>query len=355
MNENPNAYVCIMAGGSGERFWPMSRRRTPKHLLKLFSERTLLEDTVRRLDGAVPRENIFVLTNEAQLESTRAALPFLSPAQIVAEPEKRDTAPAAALATGLVRARNRDAVMALLPADHLIKDTARLAQQLKAALARAAGSDALLTFAIRPAYPSPGFGYLEMGDELGRSPELGVVRRVVRFVEKPDLATAERYVASGDYAWNAGMFIWRVGAFLSEVEHHAPELAKFVRDFPAGDPTPYLAEHFAALPKTSVDYAVMEKAARVETIVAEYDWDDVGMWTSLPPHLDRDAGDNSSKGMIVTENAQNNIAISNGRIIALVGVKDLVVVETADAVLVCHRDAVQDIKKLMPVLPKELQ
>ncbi|ACB77081.1 mannose-1-phosphate guanylyltransferase [Opitutus terrae] len=355
MNEHSNTYVCIMAGGSGERFWPMSRRRTPKHLLKLFSERTLLEETVRRFEGVVPRANIFVLTNEAQLEPTRAALPMLAPDQIIAEPEKRDTAPAAALATGLVRARAKDGVMALLPADHLIKNTARLAEQLGAALARAAGTDALLTFAIKPSYPSPGFGYLEMGEELDRTPTLGVVRRAVRFVEKPDLPTAERYVAGGNHAWNAGMFIWRVSAFLDEAERHAPALAKFVREFPAGDPSAYLQARFGALPKTSVDYAVMEKAARVETILAEYDWDDVGMWTSLPPHLQQDAAGNAVKGAVLAENATRNIAISNGRVVALVGVKDLVVVETPDAVLVCHRDAVQDIKKLMPMLPKELQ
>ena len=354
MTENPNAFVCIMAGGSGERFWPMSRQRTPKHLLKLFGDRTLLEETVHRLENVVPRANIFILTNDVQLAATREALSFLAPEQIVAEPAKRDTAPAAALATGLVRARNPQGVMALLPADHLIHNTRRLAEQLAAALARAATTDALLTFAIKPAYPSPGFGYLEMGDEVAHPPELGQVRQVKRFVEKPDLATAERYVASGNYAWNAGMFIWRASAFVAETEKHAPELANFVKAFPAGDPTSYLAEKFPHLPKISVDYAVMEKAAQVETIVAEYDWDDVGMWTSLPPHLPGDENSNAVRGTVLGVNAKNNIAISNGRTVALVGVSDLVVVETADAVLVCHRDAVQDIKKLMPMLPKEL-
>ena len=354
MNENPNAYVCIMAGGSGERFWPMSRQRTPKHLLKLFSDRTLLEETVRRLDGVVPQANIFVLTNKVQLEATREALSFLAPEQIVAEPAKRDTAPAAALATGYVRARNPQATLAVLPADHLIRNVARLGEQLAAGLARAATTDALLTFAITPTYPSPGFGYLEMGEELARTPAGGVVRKVTRFVEKPDIATAEKYLASGHYAWNAGQFIWSVSAFLAEAERNAPALAQFVRDFPAGDPTAYLAERFPALPKISVDYAIMEKAAAVETIVAEYDWDDVGMWTSLPPHMPADAGGNSVRGHVISADAKNNVVLSNGRTIALVGVSDLVVVETADAVLVCHRDRVQDIKKLMPQLPPHL-
>ncbi|HVU25843.1 MAG TPA: sugar phosphate nucleotidyltransferase [Opitutus sp.] len=354
MKENSNAYVCIMAGGSGERFWPMSRHRTPKHLLKLFSDRTLLEDTVRRLEGVVPDENIFVLTNLAQLAATRVALPMLAPEQIIAEPAKRDTAPAAALATGLVRAKNPDAVMALLPADHLIKDWGEFRAQLRWTLHHANTTDALLTFAIKPTYPSPGFGYLEMGERRKLAAKSMVLRRVKRFVEKPDVATAKRYLASGNYAWNAGMFIWRVGAFLAETEQHAPELAKFVKEFPAGDPTRFLAKRFPLLPKISVDFAIMEKAATVETIVAKFDWDDVGMWTSLPPHLPKDRAGNAAHGALLTIDAHDNIAMSNGRLIALVGVKDLVVVETPDAVLVCHREQVQEIKKLIPKLPGEL-
>jgi mannose-1-phosphate guanylyltransferase len=352
LQENPNAYVCIMAGGSGERFWPMSRQRTPKHLLKLFSDRTLVEDTVRRLDGVVPRANVFVLTNAAQLDGTRAALAgVIAEANIIAEPAKRDTAAAAALATGLVRARNPRGVLALLPADALIKNVAALAGQLAAALARAATTDALLTFAIKPDHAATGFGYLEMGEPAG-----GGFRQVKRFVEKPDAVTAARYVESGNYAWNAGMFFWSVAAFLAEAERHTPELAKFIREFPAGDPAAYLAEKFPTLvPKVSVDYAIMEKAAAVETMLAEFDWDDVGLWTALPPHLAKDADGNATRGAVVSVGgAAGNIAVSNGRVIALVGVKDLVVVETADAVLVCHKDALPEIKKLMSVLPKEV-
>jgi len=351
MKVNPNFYACIMAGGSGERFWPMSRARTPKHLLKLFSDRTLVEDTVRRLEGVVPLANVFVLTNTAQLETTRTALKgVVDEANIIAEPAKRDTAAAAALATALVRARDPQGVLALLPADALIKDAATLARQVAAALRRATTSTALLTFAIKPDHAATGFGYLEMGDAAGDG-----FRKVKRFVEKPDAATAERYVESGHYAWNAGMFFWSATAFLAEAEKHTPMLAGFIREFPAGDPTAFLAARFPTLePKVSVDYAIMEKAGAVETMLAEFDWDDVGLWTALPKHLPKDAGHNAVRGPVVAVNAAHNIAVSNGRVIALVGVSDLVVVETADAILVCHRDAVQDIKKLMPQLPKEL-
>jgi mannose-1-phosphate guanylyltransferase len=355
MSESSSFYACIMAGGSGERFWPMSRAQTPKHLLKLLSERTLVEETVRRIGAVVPKENIFVLTNAVQLPGTRAALAGLVPeAQIIAEPAKRDTAPAAALATALVRARGGDgATLALLPADAFIADAGAFGRQLAAALPRAAESGAILTIAIKPDHAATGFGYLEMGGERARMAS-GVVREVKRFVEKPDAAKAQAYVASGHFAWNAGMFFWRVGTFLDEADRNAPELARFIRDFPTGEFSDYLAAQFPGLPKISVDYAIMEKARSVETLLAAFDWDDVGLWTALPKHLKRDAAGNASRGPVVVSDAANNIAVSNGRTIALCGVKDLVVVETADAVLVCHRDAVQDIKKIVTQLPKEL-
>lgn len=349
--ENRKAYVCIMAGGSGERFWPMSRKATPKHLLKLFSDQTLVEETVRRLEGIVPFENIFVLTNQAQLEATRQALSFLPTGQIIAEPAKRETAAAAALATALVRARDPQAVMALLPADSLIKNQAVYARQVHAALARAAGSSALLTFAIKPSYPATGFGYLEMADDLGDG-----FRRVARFVEKPDEPTAKEYLAGGNHAWNAGMFVWKVESFLAEATKHTPMLAQFIREFPAGDAATYLAEKFPTLePKVSVDYAIMEKAAAVETCLAEFDWDDVGTWTALPAHMPQDKAGNTNRGKVLALDSSNNIVVSNGRVIALCGVQDLVVVEAGDAVLVCHRDAVQQIKQLMPDLPADVR
>jgi mannose-1-phosphate guanylyltransferase len=302
--------------------------------------------------GVVPPENIFVLTNAAQLEGIRAALPEVPAAQIVAEPARRDTAPAAALATALVRARDPQGVVAILAADAFIRDQQRFNVQLRAAFEWAEKNPSLLTFAITPSHAATGFGYLELGAALGAPGEGGQFRTVKRFVEKPDAATAQGYLKHGAFAWNAGMFVWQAAVFLSEATAQAPELAAFIRDFPAGDASAYLAARFPLLPKISVDYAIMEKASRVATLVADFDWDDVGLWTALPKHLETDAQGNSMRGPVVVTGAANNIAVSNGRVIALCGVKDLVVVETADAVLVCHRDAVQDIKKLHPLLPK---
>jgi mannose-1-phosphate guanylyltransferase len=348
-----NHYACVLAGGTGERFWPMSRVRRPKHLLKLLSDRTLLGDTVRRLDGVVPRGNILILTSEAQAADVRAALPDLAPEQVVAEPARRDSGPAAALATAIVRARNPRAVLALLAADASIRDAARFGVQLRAALDRAEAEPELITFAVRPKTPSTGFGYLELAEELAHGPG-GVFRRVARFVEKPDAATAQRYLDAGNYAWNASIFVWQASVFLAEAERHAPALGAFVRGFPAGDFGPYLAARFPGLPRISVDYAVMEKAARVATLLAEFDWDDVGTWTALPAHLAADPAGNTVRGPVALVDSANNIVVSNGRLITLCGVNDLVVVETPDAILVCHRDSVQALKKLQPLLPKEV-
>ena len=354
---DPRFHACIIAGGSGERFWPMSRASAPKHLLRLFSDRTLLEETILRLKGVVRDRNVWILTNKAQVPLIRRALPRFPRSQIVAEPSKRDTAPAAAVATGLVRARDPRGVVALLPADALIKDRKRFGEQLTQAFRWAGGAGKgstphnLFTFAVAATYPATGFGYLELGGALARGADGSRLMRVKRFVEKPDAATARGYLRSKRYAWNAGMFIWSAARFLNEVEKTAPELAAFVRDFPRGNPATYLSKRFHLLPKISVDYAVLEKASSVATVLADFDWDDVGAWTALPKHHSSDGSGNVSRGLVVSVGTSNTIAVSNGRVIALCGVKDLVVVETADAVLVCHKDSVQDIKKLLPLLP----
>jgi mannose-1-phosphate guanylyltransferase len=342
--------VFIMAGGSGERFWPASRAATPKHLLRLLGEETLLEKTVRRFEGVVASERIFVLTNTAQLEATKAVVPFLPAANIIAEPAKRDTAPAASLATAIARSISPDALIALFPADAMIHDTATFRSQLTEAAEYVAEHNSILTFSITPTHPSTGFGYLEL--EEGAFSKKGVVT-VNRFVEKPDEAKAVAFLEGKCHGWNAGMFLWRAETFLAECRKHQPDLEKFIRDFPKGDHTAYLAERFPALPKISVDYAIMEHAANVAALVARFDWDDVGSWRALPSHLGVDAQGNMIRGKAVTLDASDNIVISGGRTVALCGVKDLVVVETADAILVCHRNAVQKIKNLP--LPPELR
>jgi mannose-1-phosphate guanylyltransferase len=348
-------YACIMAGGSGERFWPLSRIATPKHLVPLLGERTMLEETVRRVEHALPLGNIFVLTNAAQVEACRAAVPHLPPAQFIAEPAKRDTAPACALGTALVRRLDPDAVVVFLPADALIKNAGTFAAQLEKASALAAKDDVIVTFGIRPDHASTRFGYLEAGTALPSSSADCPLFQVNRFVEKPDAARAAEYLASGRFFWNAGIFLWRTGTFLAEAQKHVPELARFIEGFPRGDAGTYIAERFPALPKISVDYAIMEKAARVVVAEARFDWDDVGSWTALPAHLPLDAAGNTVQGTVALHGAENNIVITRGRVVALCGVRDLIVVETADAILVCHRDAAEQVKALQPHLPDQVR
>jgi mannose-1-phosphate guanylyltransferase len=354
MKTSTHLHVFIMAGGSGERFWPLSRTQTPKHLLRLFSEQTLLEQTWRRLDGLVPPEQIYVLTNIAQVEAILKAVPGLKREQLIAEPAKRDTAPAAALATAVARARDPQAVVALLPADALIKNVALFQKNLADAAEQATQPGVIVTLGIPPAWASPGFGYLQLGDTLPAGSNGSALRRVLRFVEKPDAETAQRYVADGHYRWHAGIFIWSADTFQREAEKQTPALATFIQNFPTGEPTAYLAEQFPLLPKISVDYAIMERASQVVAAEAEFDWDDVGSWTALPAHLPQDAQGNTIRGTALTLESKGNILFSTGPHIALCGVDNLVVVATGDAVLVCHPDRVQDVKKLLPQLPPEL-
>lgn len=346
-----------MAGGSGERFWPMSRNLTPKHLLKLLSEKTLLEETARRI-GESYADELYVLTNASQRDGVTQALPDLPGAHILCEPARRDTAPAAALATAIALARSPDATLALLPADAMIHDTAAFRKNLADAFHLAESQRTMVTLAIQPTYPSTGFGYLHLGEALSALPGGSQAARVTRFVEKPDETNARKYLSSGDYAWNAGMFIWKAGLFLEEARRLQPELAAFIEKFtqaPESERNAFIEEHFPKLPKISVDYAIMEQAAHVAAIRAEFDWDDVGTWTALPTHLGCDQNGNTTRGSTALHSSRGNIVISNGRTIALCGVDNLVVVETPDAVLVCHRDHVQDIKKLHVQLPDSVK
>lgn len=344
-------YACIMAGGSGERFWPLSRIAAPKHLVRLLSEQTLLEATVKRIERALPSSHIFVLTNAAQIKGCRARVPHLSPSQFIAEPAKRDTAPACALGTALVRRLDPEAVVVFLPADALIKDDATFAKQLKAASALAARQETIVTFGIRPDHPSTRFGYLEAGKALK---EKGFFE-AKRFVEKPNAARAKTYYKAGHFFWNAGIFLWKASTFMKEARRSQPELARFIDDFPSGNHAAYLAKRFPKLPKISVDYAIMEKAKRIVVAEARFDWDDVGSWTALPTHLPADAHGNTLRGVVAVHDSRGNIVFAQKRVIALCGVRDLIVVETDDAILVCHRDAAEQIKHLQAHLPDEVR
>jgi len=353
----PPFLLFIMAGGSGERFWPLSRKAKPKHLLKLVSSKTLLEETVLRLKPLARKpSHLLILTNHEQIPGVRKALPRFPKSSLIPEPAKRDTAPATALATALALRNDPNAVLALLPADALIGKHPIFRSQLAAAARAAALSPSFVTLGIKPSYPSTGFGYLRLGNKTLPKVKGGPFLHVRRFVEKPSLAKAKSYLRSGQYAWNAGIFVWKASTFLAEARRQQPALARFIENFPKrGSYTSYLKREFPKLPKISVDYAIMESAKSVLAVKASFPWDDVGSWTALPAHLPTDIKGNTLRGNITAVDSQDTLAIAEGgRHIALLGTKNLVVVDTPDALLVCPKDRVQEVKKLMGLLPKEL-
>ena len=353
----PPLLLFIMAGGSGERFWPLSRKAKPKHLLKLVSSKTLLEETVLRLKPLAPRpSNLLILTNHEQIPGIRKALPRFPKSSLIPEPAKRDTAPAAALATALALRNNPDAILALLPADAVIGKAPIFRSQLAAAARAAAASPSFVTLGIRPSFPATGFGYLHLGLKTLRSPKGGPFLRVRRFVEKPSLAKAKAYLRSGQYAWNAGIFVWKASTFLAEARRQQPALARFIERFPKrGSYASYLKREFPKLPKISVDYALMEGAQSVLALKASFPWDDVGSWSALPSHLSTDKRGNTFRGNVLPLDCQNTLALAEGgRPITLLGTENLVVVDTPDALLVCPKNRVQEVKRLMALLPKDV-
>jgi len=352
-------YVLILAGGSGERFWPLSRKTKPKQLLSLFSDETLLEATIRRLDGLVPAAQILILTNSDQETGVRALCPGLPAANIIAEPAKRDTAAAIALGAGWIARRAPDATMVVLPADHVIQDTAGFQRTLRVAATAAEETGEIVTIGIKPTWACPGFGYIEQGApfSLASGPGEPPVFEVVRFREKPNAELAESFLAQGHFRWNAGMFIWTVHTIVGAFNRYAPVLGEFIARLHAGeDLTALLRDTFPTLPKTSIDYAIMEKAGRVLVVESAFDWDDVGGWTAVAKYLASDAEGNQGNCTVKTLDARNNIIFSkSARTIALLGVSDLIVVETPDALLVCNRHEAEKIKQLVALIPPELQ
>jgi len=352
-------YVLVLAGGSGERFWPLSRKARPKQVLSLFSKETLLEATLRRLDGLVPPQNILLLTNSEQEATVRELATDLPAQNIGAEPAKRDTAAAIALGVGWVAARASSATMIVLPADHLIQDSEGFQQTLRVAVAAAQESGELVTIGIKPTWACAGFGYIEQGSRvsIASAPAGPAVFDVVRFREKPSAELAETFLQQGNFRWNAGMFIWTIPAILSAFERHARELSEFVTRVHGGhDFATLLRDVFPTLPKISIDYAVMEKAGRVLVVEAGFDWDDVGSWTAIAKYLPDDGAGNLANTALKTLDASSNIVFSNQKaLITLLGVNDLIVVQTEDALLICNRHEAERIKHLVSQIPLELQ
>src|SRR5881396_3510877 len=302
-------YALILACGSGERFWPLSRRARPKQLLRLVSKETLLEETVARLDGLVPRERILILTNTEQEAAVRKLLADFPGENVLAEPAKRDTAAAVALGTGWVAAHDHAATMAVLPADHVIANRAAFQETLALAAETAEETGELVIIGIKPTWACPGFGYIEQGEPVRlRGDGKIAVHRVVRFREKPNVDLAESFLRKGNFRWNAGMFVWSVPTVLSEFNRHAPDLADFISQVRSSkDLDKTLRERFTKLPPISFDYAIMEKAERVLVVEASFDWDDVGSWQAVARYFKKDEHGNAANGALTALDSSDNI------------------------------------------------
>ncbi len=347
-----NRFAVIMAGGRGERFWPLSTAARPKQVLSLVGGRPMLAQAVERLKGFIPPERILIITSASLVDVSREAVPELPPANVIGEPCGRDTAAACALGAAVVKARCAEGTFCILTADHVIKPIARFQQILEHGFSVAERGESLVTIGIKPVFPSTGFGYIDCGEVLSD----GDVRvfKALRFVEKPDAKTAESYLQSGHYLWNSGMFIWKAETLLAALRqfekpvHDMATAMLPVVDTPAFEAG--LTTEYNRLGRISIDYAVMEKAPNIVTAAGDFEWYDVGSWPALEDHFEKDADGNVIVGDGAMLDSSGNVVVSGNRLTALIGVKDLVVVHAEKATLICPKSRAQDVKLMVQQL-----
>lgn len=350
MNHSDKTYAVIMAGGSGTRFWPLSRSTRPKQFLALGpDDRSLLRATAERVWDLLPAERTFVVTSELLRKQVEQELPELDPDQILAEPVGRNTAPCIGWSATHVRRLDEDAIMAVLPADHYINDTEAYVDTLRRGLEAATHGD-YVTIGIRPSRAETGYGYIEVGAELDPG-----VFRARRFVEKPNRQRAEQFVANGNFLWNSGMFFFLASRILEAIDQHLPglgrELQRYDEAARAGDETTLVQETYGELPAVSIDHGIMEKVDAVSVVPGSFEWSDLGSWTSAWELAPRDEHQNvlPDDGIAVAASG-NFVTAPDGKLIALVGVDDLVVVDSGDALLIVPRERAQDVREVVDAL-----
>jgi mannose-1-phosphate guanylyltransferase/mannose-6-phosphate isomerase len=342
--------AVILAGGSGSRLWPMSRQNLPKQFLALDGDATLMQTTINRLSPTIEAENILIVTQEAHAkgEAYHALLPY----QSLFEPVGRNTAPAIALAAACFVAKGEDPVMVVLPADHIIKDEKGFRMHLDVAI-KAAESGKLVTFGIQPTRPDTGFGYIKAHQS--SDPK---VFDVDRFTEKPDLVTAESFLKEGNFYWNSGMFVWRASVILAEIKRFLPEVDQILQTILAQSRSgssfqQAVEKHFAAMPSISIDYGVLEKSDRVSLIPCDIGWNDVGSWQAVHEISPKDENGNALLGNVITVGCKNSLIRAEKRLVAAIGVEDLCVIETADAVLISKSDQTQRVREVVDALQQK--
>ena len=340
--------ALIMAGGKGERFWPQSRMDMPKQFLSLTGDgSTMIQLTVDRIKSLVALEDIFIATNENYRELVKSQLPGLPEENILCEPIGRNTAPCIGLGAAHIARKYGDALMLVLPSDHLIKYTSIFCQTLEDACAVAEQGDNLVTLGITPNTPDTGYGYIKFDPERTQSRAYAVER----FVEKPDLETAKKYLMSGEYLWNSGMFIWRTSVILDNLRAHLPEMYAGLERIGEAIGTPEyeetLEKEFRAFKSVSIDYGVMEKAKNIYCLAGNFGWDDVGSWLAVGRIRKTNELGNVVNGNVVTIDTKRSIIQGGDKLIAAVGLRDIIVVDTDDAILICDKDSAGDIKKVL--------
>jgi mannose-1-phosphate guanylyltransferase len=355
-------FVIIMAGGRGERFWPVSRQATPKQLIPLLGKRSLLQQAVDRVGPMVPLKNIIIITNEAQAAEVRKQLPKLPKENVIAEPCGRDTCAAVTLGAALVGARSTTGVMAVLPADHVIPEERKFQQVLNDAFDLAGRGQVIVTIGIKPTEAATGYGYIHVGPELppphGAKKYKTTFFKVERFVEKPHFDQALEYVNSGQYRWNAGMFVWSFVTITNGLEMHQKEIAEACRRWFKVAWTPRLAKvltkEYPEIKKISIDFALMEHAQNVVVAAGDFEWDDLGSWTALARHIKPDPEGNCAVADFIHVDAARNVVYDartkNRTPIAIVGLRDSIVVMADDSTLVAHKSQAQKVKELVAKL-----
>jgi len=346
-----SVWAVILAGGSGTRFWPASRRALPKQFLAIAPGESLIAETRARIAPLVPPERTLVIAGAEHAALVRAALPELPAQNLILEPVGRNTLACVALAAAELSRRDPDSVQVVLPADHVIAPAAAFRAGLRAAIEEACSGSALVTFGVRPTHPATGYGYIELGPALpARAGQ--AVHDVAGFVEKPDGPRAAAFLAGGKHLWNSGIFVWTTAAIVAALERHAPTLWSALRDLPLDR----LGEVYPALEPTPVDKAILERALVRRVLPVDYTWSDVGSWDALSEVLDADAAGNhpTPRTRVVALDASGNVVHApEGELVALIGVRDLVVVHAGRATLVCSRERAQDVKEIVARLERE--